>query len=378
MPGCRRYLGDLKRAFTTIRIDPDSGIVVQDPHAPSWYVKRIRLWNLVEPFMTFAAILLIVWTSRMDPTLWWMWAGFSAILLWTLVLSPFVHWPYEKHLFLTDEQRRRGFGFYFFECRGLGSPMRYYRSVLGEPPQIRQYWRTILACTVFVDLLFISAAITFRDDLLLRFPCLTQDGLLRQLAFHGGLLLLLDAGLVLVCFPVMLRLDNLHDSLGYMSAFFIVIALAALAGNVLFQLNEDYLRVAFEESKYMALAGPRASERLTALDVFAVCGQWSGYVFWGFLQQLLFLGVFATQLCRAFDIGRSRGQLMLACLCSAALFGLIHLPNFWLSIVTWVGGFFGTLFAVQCRNLFTLGVVHGFGGTMFDKLLPIPFSAGPR
>ena len=46
-------------------------------------------------------------------------------------------------------------------------------------------------------------------------------------------------------------------------------------------------------------------------------------------------------------------------------------------MVTFTGGLFGAFFFLQCRNLFAMGIVHGFGGTMFNKLLPINFSVGP-
>ncbi len=368
----------LKLAFTTFRIDPDSALVLENRGAPAGYVARIRLWNFLEPSIEFGLIMAVIWISRMDTGVWWVRPSFGAILLWMLLISPIVHYRFEKDLFLTEEQKRRGVWFYLFESRGLGSPLRYYLPILGERPQIFSHWKTILGCVAFIDLLFISACITFHPEIIERFPEQMGGSLVWQFFFQAKILLGIDLALVLVAFPFMLRLDNFHESIGFMGAFMILIGLMALFGNLGFQLSEDHLREALESNPYMRLRGASASERLHSLGLFAVGGQWSGYVFWGWLQQLLFLGVFSTHYCRAFDIGRSRWHVLAACLCSAALFGLVHIPNFWLSVVTFIGGFCGALFAMQCRNLFALGVVHGFGGTMMNKLLPINFTVGPK
>ena len=369
-------LNTLKRAFTTIRIDPDSGILLQDSSAPAWYVRRIRLWNLIEPFVVYGLILLIVWTSMLDEKVWWVRPSLGALILWMLVISPLVHYPFEKRLFLTPAQQRLGLAFYFFECRGLGSPIRYSLPINGEPPFIKKYWKEILCALGFLDLLFICAMITFNSEILERYKEHMATPM-HAMFFRAYMLGGIDLGLLFLVFPFMLRLDNLRESIGLMGALMIVLVITALVANLLFQRNESALREFFKDNPYMSLCGAPASVRLKNLGLFAIGGQWSGYVFWGFLQQLMFLGIFSVQFCRAFDVGRSRGQLFLACLCSASLFGLIHIPNFWLSVITWFGGFVGAFYAVQCRNLFALGIVHGLGGTLFNKLLPINFSVGP-
>lgn len=371
------FLGEVKAAFTSIDIDQDSGVVLQNRDADPRHVLGIRIWNLIEPVAVFGAILLVIWVSMLDPALWWVKPCFWVLGLWALVVSQFVHYPFEKDLFLTEAQRKRGVWFYFFECRGLGNPIRYFFSVVGEPPHIKKHAFTILFVTLFIDLLFICAFITFHEEIAERLSARVGDSMLKALLIRLGFLVTLNAGLILVGYPWMLRLDNFRKAIRFMVGFVILISVMAIAGNLLFHLNEDTLRESFKDNPYMSLRGARAIDRLTGLNVFAVGGQWSGYVFWGFLQQLLFLGVFATQLSRAFDVGRSKLQLLLSCLMTATIFGLIHVPNFWLSTVTWIGGFFGALFSMQCRNLFAFGIVHGYGGTMMNKLLPINFSVGP-
>jgi hypothetical protein len=304
--------------------------------------------------------------------------AFGVLIAWTLVISPCVHYRFEKDLFLTKAQQRLGFWFYFFECRGLGSPLRYYLPMHGEPPFIKKYWKTVLAVTLGIDVLFVCAMITFNTEILERFKDTAGTTPGQHMFFRIYMLMLIDLGLILIAYPFMLRLDNFRASLKFMSAFVLLLLVFAFAGNFLFHLDEPGLREYFKDNPAMSLRGPTTMERLHEITPINVGAQWSGYVFWGFLQQLLFMGVFSVQFCRAFDVGRSRLQLFLACLCSAALFGLIHIPNFWLSVVTWSGGFVGSLYSMQCRNLFTLGVIHGLGGTMMNKLLPINFSVGPR
>lgn len=369
-------LTDLKNAFTTVRIDLDSGILAQEGAVSDARLRCIRRWNLIEPLVVYGLILLIIWTSMLDTKLWWVKPSLGALVVWCLLVSPCVHYPFERRIFLTEAQQRLGFFFYFFECRGLGSPLRYYLPMHGEKPYIIKYWRTVLLALLFLDLLFFAAMITFNKEIIERYhEHMTTPA--QGILFRIGLLLTIDAALVFGIFPFMLRLDNFHRSIRLMLAFVILLVVIAFASNLLFQCNETGLREVFKSNPYMSLRGPSAHERLSSLDVFAVGGQWSGYVFWGFLQQLLFLGVFSVQFFRAFDVGRSRLQLFLACLCSATLFGAIHVPNFWLGLITFAGGFIGALYAAQCRNLFTLGVIHGLGGTLFNKLLPINFSVGP-
>ena len=121
-----------------------------------------------------------------------------------------------------------------------------------------------------------------------------------------------------------------------------------------------------------------ARDRIGALaDLPAIGGQWSGYVTWGWVQQLIFASYFGVLFGRAFPVERSRRDLAKACLCSATAFSLVHLPNVWLMVFTFSGGIFGTLFFYQMFNLFALGFSHGLAGSLLNKLTPINFSVGP-
>ena len=114
------------------------------------------------------------------------------------------------------------------------------------------------------------------------------------------------------------------------------------------------------ESRILSGCGAPAGERLAVLaDPFAIGGQWAGYVTWGWVQQLIFTGYFGVLFSRAFPINTSRRELTKACLCTATAFCLVHLPNVWLMVFTFLGGFLGTFFFLQTHNLFALGLSTG-------------------
>lgn len=357
------------------RVDIEDSAITPIHGADPDRLRRVRIWNFIEPVAVFTTILAIVWYTRLDDNTAWLQPVFTLLLAWVLVLSPIVHWPFEKDLFLRPEQR--SFWYYFFECRGLGSPFKYYLGAPGQRPYIIQHWKILLALLIFQDILFASACITFHQDMLIKLneQHMSTIGIILH---RAALIAAIDLFLLFVLFPFIVRLDNFNRVLRYMLFFALIVVTLTLIGNLLFQINEPSLRLRYEGDPYMGLRGETAAARLAALRPFPVGGQWSGYVFWGFLQQLLFLGVFSVQFSRAFDVTNSRTQRALYCLCSGACFALIHIPNFWLGIVTFIGGMLAALYFIQCRNLFAFGIAHGLGGTLSNKLLPINFSVGPQ
>jgi len=357
------------------RVDVEDSAITPVAGADPERLRRVRIWNFLEPIAVFGAIMGIIWYTRLDDAITWTKPVLGVLLAWVLVLSPIVHWPFEKNLFLRPEQR--SFWFYFFECRGLGSPFKYYFGAPGQRPYIITHWKIIAGLLLFQSILFASACITFHQDMLVKLH--EQDMTLAGIILHRAALVAgIDLFLLLVLFPFIVRLDNFHRVLRYMFFFALIVVSLTLIGNLLFQLNEPSLRIRYEGDPYMGLRGETAAVRLASLRPFPVGGQWAGYVFWGFLQQLLFLGVFSVQFSRAFDVAHSRVQRALYCLCSGTCFALIHIPNFWLGIVTFIGGMLAALYFIQCRNLFAFGIAHGLGGTLSNKLLPINFSVGPQ
>jgi hypothetical protein len=101
----------------------------------------------------------------------------------------------------------------------------------------------------------------------------------------------------------------------------------------------------------------------------------TGYLAWGLLQQYL-LNAFLLDRLLEFSAGR------FAPFAAAALFSLVHLPNWFLMAVTLVLGYVCTRVYLRFRSLYVLGLAHGLVG--FCLFLSVPdsisghFLIGPR
>lgn len=104
-----------------------------------------------------------------------------------------------------------------------------------------------------------------------------------------------------------------------------------------------------------------------------IIGNWTGYIYWGLAQELLFLGYWCTLLTKIY-----KNKYVIAFL-SSMCFGLIHFPSWPLMIFTCVGGFFWAIAWQRndSRNLFIMGAIHGYAGTLVAKFIPITMSVGP-
>lgn len=117
----------------------------------------------------------------------------------------------------------------------------------------------------------------------------------------------------------------------------------------------------------------RAIEAMSEFSFAGFFANWGYYVYWGLVQELLFLGYWCTLLTKAF-----KNKYIIALL-SSACFGFIHFPSWPLMIFTMAGGFFWAIAWMRkdSRNIFIMGAIHGFLGTMVAKLIPITMSVGP-
>ncbi len=104
-----------------------------------------------------------------------------------------------------------------------------------------------------------------------------------------------------------------------------------------------------------------------------IIGNWAGYIYWGLAQELLFLGYWCTLLTKVY-----KNKYVIALL-SSLCFGLIHFPSWPLMIFTCVGGFFWAIAWQRndSRNIFVMGAIHGYAGTLVAKFIPITMSVGP-
>ncbi len=105
----------------------------------------------------------------------------------------------------------------------------------------------------------------------------------------------------------------------------------------------------------------------------SIIGNWAGYIYWGLVQELLFLGYWCTLLTKVY-----KNKYVIAFL-SSLCFGLIHFPSWPLMIFTCVGGFFWAIAWQRndARNIFVMGLIHGYAGTLVAKFIPITMSVGP-
>ena len=104
----------------------------------------------------------------------------------------------------------------------------------------------------------------------------------------------------------------------------------------------------------------------------------AAYVVWGVFQQYLLNGFLANRLAEFAGSPRSR----LVPLAAAALFSLVHLPNWFLMAVTFAGGYLSVRVYQRYRSLYVLGIAHAL--IAFALFLAVPdsisghFLIGPR
>lgn len=86
------------------------------------------------------------------------------------------------------------------------------------------------------------------------------------------------------------------------------------------------------------------------------------YPLWGTIQQFLVVSLVAGNLC---DMQKRRLPIALVMLSTAALFGLAHYPYYWLMAGTFVLALFYVWVFLRVRNVFALGLFHGWLGGLF-------------
>lgn len=95
-------------------------------------------------------------------------------------------------------------------------------------------------------------------------------------------------------------------------------------------------------------------------------------VLWGMAQQYV-LQAFVN---RRAQLVFGRGAISIFLV--ALVFALLHAPNFWLSVSTFVGGLVWAYVYQQTPNLFALALSHGFMTWVLISSIPAPFLKGMR
>jgi membrane protease YdiL (CAAX protease family) len=361
-----------------IQVSENDGLIVQNEVNPQ-VLRKIRLINFIEPFIAYGLVLAVIWISMLDMDALWMYIAFGVILLWVLFVSPWVHYEKlnEKEIFLKPEQRN--FWFWFFECRGLGSPKKYFQKDESGKPGFVLHAKMLGKMTILWDILFGSAAIEWNQEyveILGKINLPTTPPV--QIGMGLLALLIIDVVLWFIVYPIFIRLDNFESGWNNQLRQLTLIGIPLVViFNGFFQMFYPQLLDLFGTTGAFGMRGAPPLDRLRDLNIISYFAQWSGYVAWGWLQQLLFLSIFSTQFCRAFDLKNTDWGVYAAAAFSSLFFGLIHLPNFWLSIMTWSAGFCWAIAFMKCRNLMIMGVSHGMLGTLGNKLLPISYNVGP-
>lgn len=86
------------------------------------------------------------------------------------------------------------------------------------------------------------------------------------------------------------------------------------------------------------------------------------YPIWGIIQQFLLIALTAGNLQ---DFANLKVPKVLIIIVSAILFGLIHYPFLWLIVGTFILGVFYGLIYFKHRNIYALGIFHGWLGGLF-------------
>ena len=144
-------------------------------------------------------------------------------------------------------------------------------------------------------------------------------------------------------------LRNLGDSLARFTPLILLLALALLAAGSI----------------------ARTIRHITPESGFASLVLYFG---WGLFQQYALNGYFTNRL---MEFSPARAPLLAALLFSAA-----HAPNWFLMLVTFVGGYVSATVYLDSRNLYFLGLAHGLFGFLLYLVVPDTIShhlyVGPK
>ena len=85
------------------------------------------------------------------------------------------------------------------------------------------------------------------------------------------------------------------------------------------------------------------------------------YPIWGTVQQFLVIGLVAGNL-NELNHARRKASVIFV---TAHLFGLLHYPNYWLILGTFVLALFYGYIYLRARNVYVMGILHGWLGAIF-------------
>lgn len=86
------------------------------------------------------------------------------------------------------------------------------------------------------------------------------------------------------------------------------------------------------------------------------------YPIWGTIQQFLVIGIVAGNLK---DLTQIKSPNRLIIFLTALLFGIVHYPYYWLMLGTFVLALFYGYIYLRVRNVYVMGIFHGWLGALF-------------
>lgn len=115
---------------------------------------------------------------------------------------------------------------------------------------------------------------------------------------------------------------------------------------------------------------------LAALLIFVIVGSLQGtinltwhilpilitYPLWGIIQQFLIIGLVSGNM---HDLERPKFNTYFVVIFSAVIFSAVHYPSFWLMTGTFVLALFYGFIYLRIRNIYALGIFHGWLGALF-------------
>ncbi len=178
----------------------------------------------------------------------------------------------------------------------------------------------------------------------------------------AAVLFLLNLG----CFPIFVRIDDLYKSIPDLIKIMLFGVILLSVWNLMCEWLFTTPRLHWSWTASLDPVVMRDSF-LIGDFLYGV----GGYFFWGWVQELLFLGYFCWLLYKI------QPNKWINAAMSSLLFMMFHWDNIALMVGTALGGFMWAIWFDQRRNLFMLGWMHGFNGTLVSKLIPMSMTVGP-
>ena len=116
---------------------------------------------------------------------------------------------------------------------------------------------------------------------------------------------------------------------------------------------------------FWSMKGNGVSEFLFGYEILWLdfIAQFIYYIFWGFIQQILFLSFINTRL-RKILPHKTRNERIVLSLINGIIFSSYHLLNYPLCIFTFLSGTLWSYSFVKEQNMLTVSISHGLGGTL--------------